>query len=87
MTGGRESGSKPKKDMALVLPCIKAVKDFTHSKAKRCRKKRSTTNKKTRKYIHYNFLLVYRSVFLIIMAETDLFSFLCCYLREFLKTM
>lgn len=34
VTGSRESGSKPKKDMALVLPCIKALKHFTHSKAK-----------------------------------------------------
>lgn len=95
----KESGSKPKKDRALVLPCTKVLAHFTHSKAKWCRKTRITTNKKT-KYFTYTTIVcmyVYRSVFLIIIAETDVIVWirwnymwqclwllwsLCSYLKE-----
>lgn len=68
MSGSRENRSKPKKDMARVLPCMNAVTHSTHGKAKQSRRTASVT----RIYIktHTMFSMYIGSV-LIIMAETD----------------
>lgn len=55
MSGNRESGSKPKKDMALVLACIKALNHFTHTKRKVMSEDKEH---KTRKCLCYNCLLI-----------------------------